>query len=235
MSIDQKAMKATEAAFRALDVEPENQRIAELPSDVASIEAAIGRAEARRDEISALLHPRGPSAGAPIAANPGVALADALMTLDPAEAIDAQHKEEDLRAEFKQLGEGMAELRRRAERLRQEILTVQKEADRKAYEAARPLMEELVAEAQDAGRRIAETSAALKALSAATGLNPPMANQLKAAVDALTVNQGFGGLLQGNADREQAAPAEITALLAHLEGKGAALRLTKRGLYYGGH
>jgi hypothetical protein len=211
-------------AFDALDLSSDNERISELQREAAKVEEAIARAQVRRDEISALLHPRTPALNE---LDSPTSLADALLADEPVAALAAQPKEEDLRADFARIGAGLVELRRREDALAREVRDLQQQAKYKVLEAARPLIDALVAEACEAGERIIDVLAALRTIGTATNSHIHAIQEAEAVVDALIVRDGHGGLLSGYS-RETAPRTEVVELLGRLKDKGPALPVNIR-------
>jgi hypothetical protein len=210
MIADSTLIAHAKAAFEALDVSPENERIADIEAAQAKIEAAISRAQARHSEIGRLL-----SAWAPPA--PGGAVADALLAeVDPELAAAEAPTDDRLREERVALDQGIRELRRRLDDCEAEKGQVRHAAAAKAARAGAPLMEAMIADMHQTAQRLVTSYAALVAVAEASYSQRP--DGARAAMEGI---MGAGKLLDWRKTID--VPSEIHAALQPLNGKGKAL------------
>jgi hypothetical protein len=229
MTIDQKTLKSTGAAFDALDLEAENEQLAALAVEIVRLEKAKAAAEQRCNEIGATLREQslGHAAhGADFEGERGEAVADALLAdVDPTEAAEAGPSIADLEREREGLMAGRRDLHRRITEAQRDIAEVKASAKRQAAELAGPLAEALIAEARDAATRLVDAYVSLRAVAVAVGggaalRGERMTEGVVAAIYAdpqLLPRQG-----------EVAVPEAVLAAVRELDGKGPALKLYLR-------
>lgn len=221
MSIDNRLIRDTRTALERLDLSEENNRITTLEAELGEIEAAIERANARRQEISQILHP---DRAHPNNRTAPCAIADRLLAGDArGVVIDAAPSRDELEHERETLRLGIGELAQRRDAKRGEIDAVKREADRKAGAACEELAIAYRAEATKAAETIREAFAALQSIENVTRMTlaDSAASAARTALDG--ASRDFGLLRRTKfAD----VPAAIVDALEPLGRKGKALSRT---------
>ena len=210
--MDSEIIRQVAEAFEQLDLATPSARVEQLEAERAEIRTAIGRAEARCDELTQALH----AGGVP----DGVAVADALLLdTEVQAAADAGPGRAAMEAEKVSLREGLRELRQRLTAIGGEIDLVRAETKASAAKVAGPLVDSLMDQARQAVAVLPTLYAALYAVQNATGAGTADLNRLRSALRDL---QGGDGLLPYL--RSQSAPSDVLGALQRLVGKGAALQ-----------
>lgn len=214
--IDTTLLNTARAAFTAIDVSAENDRIAELEAERERIDAAMANAEVRTREISAELV-------AYRATDRGEAIADALLAdVTPSEAITAGPSHAALIEERGAINAGLASLRRRHNDVYREILRVQRDSTDRLAPIAKPLIDALFSEATRGAELIANAFAGLDAILGTARTGSSERDRAGRAVARLV---GSNGLLTR---RPIPVDGAIVATLRALQGKGAALNIDVR-------
>ena len=208
---------ATASAFAALDLSPENARIAEIEADITQFEAAEKSARERCTAISReIAEFRGPS---------GAAVADALLANHaPSDAAVLGPDLDSLEKEKAALLAGAQSLAQRAQAARAERDEVKAAAKLKVRPISQPLVDELTEEATAIGERALEIFASLSAIAGTTGNGWQQARAVGLMVTGAVDDFGLLLRLRGSIE----TPAEIITALRALEGKGAALPVSIR-------
>lgn len=208
---------ATASAFAALDLSPENARIAEIESDIGQLEAAEKSARERCTAIAReIAEFRGPS---------GAAVADALLAKHaPSDAAVLGPDLDSLEKERGALSAGAQALALRALNARAELREVKEGAKLKLRPLVQPLVDELTEEATSLGLEIIRIFAALSAISTTTGTGWREVRAVGLMVSGAVDDYGLLLHCRGSVK----TPQSIVAALRTLEGKGAALPLSIR-------
>lgn len=208
---------ATASAFAALDLSPENARIAEIEADIAQLEAAEKSARERCTAISReIAEFRGPS---------GAAVADALLANHaPSDAAVLGPDLDSLEKEKAALLAGARDLADRVQAARDRLREIKASAKLKLRPISQPLVDELTEEATAMGERLLEIYASLSAISGTTDNGWQQARAVGLMVTGAVDDYGLLLRLRGSVE----TPAEIVTALRTLEGKGAALPVSIR-------
>lgn len=205
-------LEQTAQALAALDFTAENQQIDELEAKIREHQAAIGRADERRREISKLLYEN--------TRPDGKAVAEALLAnASPVDAALAGPSREQMEAERASLQEGIRELTYSVQDLRSEIDRICSHAAAKTRDAAQPLADHIFNQARQAVAGLPSLYAAMVAVSDTTRASSYQSQQLREAIGAMHAGDG---LLQY--ERIHQVPEEIVEALKPLATKGKALR-----------
>lgn len=210
-------IEATAAAFVALDLSPENARIAEIEANIAQLEAAEKSARERCTAIAReIAEFRGPS---------GAAVADALLANHaPSDAAVLGPDLDSLEKERGALSAGAQALALRAQNARAELLEVKDGAKLKLRPIVQPLIDELTEEATAIAERLLEIFASLSAISGTTNNGWQQARAVGLMVAGAVDDFGLLLRLRGSVE----TPAEIITALRALDGKGPALPVSIR-------
>lgn len=210
-------LDATASAFAALDLSPENARIAQIEADIAQFEAAEKSARERCTSISReIAEFRGPS---------GAAVADALLANHaPSDAAVLGPDLDSLEKEKAALLAGIQSLAQRAQAARVELDDVKRGAKSRLRPISQPLVDELTEEATALGERLLQIFASLSAISGTTDNGWQQARAVGLMVTGAVDDHGL--LLRHRGSVE--TPAEIITALRALDGKGTALPVSIR-------
>lgn len=222
MNIDPNLLRRVAGDLAALDFSAENARIATLEARIVEAEAALAKAQARRDEISDMLRPYvGPAgrSGGEFIGNDGMAVANALLAgASTADAAAASTTQEELNREREALGAAAVELRERITSAEQSIRTMKIDSRKRALPAVQPLAEAVGRQMRDAAETIRDCWAVLEALSAATA---SMSSELRGARDVVPALHADYSLLERRGPVP--VPADVVRALSALADKGPAL------------
>jgi hypothetical protein len=200
--IDQGLLRSVRAELAALDFSDEVERISELRSEIADLEGAIEAGRARMAEID--------RHGAK--ASPAPAVADALLSGGSIATIT--RADESLAAERKALPGALADLQARIRAKEIEISQIQTVTKEKFEPVARPLVDEIMRAAREAGEEIRQCLAGLEAVYAKTLTGGNELAALRRGVEGITADYTL--LPRTSA---VAAPASLEETLAVLQDK----------------
>lgn len=207
IALDQALFADTAAALAELDFSAENAEITELQAEIERVTSAIDRA---RQHVAQLGQEE-------LRQDSGHAVAEALLSgSDPDEAATVMTAAGSIAERKAALLRAIPELTQQAARARDRIATLQGGAERRVAEVARPLVDALMSQAKGAAEQLAETFAALSAVSFATKAGAEERSRLSTATHAL-----FSERLLAQA-KTLAVPAEVQSLEGPLSGKGPA-------------
>lgn len=212
--LEQAILMSTAAEIDSLDLSEENDRIAELETELERIARAQEKGRARIAEIRTLKRESTQTQeGAGVAAMllKDAPPTDAAMTVRTADAL---HEEQD------NLSSGIRELRARAAICQNEISETRRSAERKLQQAVQPLRDSLMDEARLAAEKIVEVFAAVKTLYLATGAASRDLYAVEMALDGVMMRDH--ALLPRRLDLE--APEALRHALAGLAEKGSAVQ-----------
>jgi hypothetical protein len=208
-------ISTAKADLAALDLSEYNNRIATIEAERARIADAIDRADAHRQEMTHELQ-------APLETATRGMVADALLAnASPSEAAQKATDHARIYKERQDLTQGVLELRRRHDALGQDIAAVQREAGTAAGIELMPLIDEIMAEARDAGERILAAYASIAAINAITRSAADITDTFGQAVVALA-EKGFPVATRAAVT----VPGEIAEALRPLKDKGPAISFT---------
>ena len=200
------------ATLAGLDFSEENAKIADLQQQVAELQSAIDRGEARCTEISQSLA-KGDRPD-------GRAVADALLAERTAQAAAvAGPSREAMEEERAALREGLRDLRDRMRDVEGEITSVKRLAMHDASEAAQPLIDDLIRQAREAIAVLPALYGALYATNMATHGGRRQFEDFWEILRSIPSQNGISPL-----PRVIEVPAEIANALKGLADKGPALR-----------
>ncbi|QZH75367.1 MAG: hypothetical protein JY451_01705 [Erythrobacter sp.] len=196
--------------FDRLDTSSECERLEEVRSTVATLEAASARAEERFEALSNAIRDGGKPKGAEIA--------DALLA--GSTATFAETTVEAMEAERASIRQGIVELRRRLDDADRERQAIERDAKHKAGIAAKPLIDDLSLQAGEAVQKLASIYAAMAAVNISTGAG---AIERSAVGEIIKTSEWPHKIAQYHRDLE--VPADVAAVLRRLDGKSEALKL----------
>lgn len=211
--MDQKILRNVAREFADLDLSTENAEIDRLKADLAQTEDKISAAEARRTEIARAIYDfRGPS---------GRDVARALLDgRSPTDAANAGPDVPTLEREKEALHAGIRELNYLAQDLRAEISAVEGQARSKIATASQLLADMIADDAKALIQQLVPIYAQLAAVATTTRAGANVLGKLGDVIKAANGFHGFAGY-----GIKQEVPAEITRVLAELDGKGQALKV----------
>lgn len=220
MNIDPSLLDRVAADLASLDFSGENARIADLEARKAETQAALSRAQTRRDEICDMLAPYsapgGRTGNAQFRGLDGSAVASALLAgASTEDAAAASVNQEELERERDAMTAAMVELRRRIEGADQAIRTTKGYAKKRVAEVVQPLADAAADEARAAANSLRACWATLEALGDASGALTPGQIATRNAVPGLWVDRG----LLRRTDELGDVPREVVSVLSALTGK----------------